>query len=131
MSLGILEGIRRDLLSPLEDQINFLSPFMLGLRYFVAGPKSVPAMREYLSLALGTDLGYQISVQPAYTYHKTVESEFTLAGRFGAGLKYAVSSHLEFTLEVKFHIMKDFATPVGGRRSFNGLTLSVGSGLMF
>lgn len=106
-------------------------PVLIGMRYYVPYPEPEAKVRPFLSLGVGTYLGYEQSTSVSLTVVQESHSESAFGGRVGAGVDFYVSDYFKLVANAGYNVMSDFSSPVTGRSNFNGGDFSVGVGYAF
>lgn len=106
-------------------------PLLIGVRYYVPSPEHGEKVRPFLSLGVGTYLGFEASSSVGLTVVQETQSESAFGSRIGAGIDFYVSDSFKFVANAGYNIMTDFSAPVTGRTNFNGGDFSVGAGFVF
>lgn len=114
--------------SSISQHVSSVMPILLGIRYYIPTPAPDVTVRPFLSAAVGSFIGSEVKnavlVQEART-------ETAFGGRLGVGIDFHLGSHFKLAALVGHHIMTDFASPIGGRKHYNGTGFSMGVGYLF
>lgn len=114
-----------------SQQSGIVIPVLIGMRYYVPYPESGAKVRPFLSLGVGTYLGFEQSNSVGLTLVQESRSESTFGGRVGAGIDFYISSYFKFVANAGYNVMTDFSSPVTGRSNYNGGDFSLGVGYAF
>lgn len=106
-------------------------PLLLGVRYYVPSPEVGAKVRPFVSLGVGTYLGFESSSSIGFTVVQESHSEAAFGGRIGAGIDFYLSNSFKLVANAGYNIMSDFSSPITGRMNFNGGDFSVGAGYAF
>lgn len=106
-------------------------PILIGMRYYVPFPEPAAKVRPFLSLGIGTYLGFEQNSSVGLTVVQESHSESAFGGRIGAGIDFYVSNYFKFVANAGYNLMSDFSSPVTGRSNFNGGDFSLGVGYAF
>lgn len=114
-----------------SQQSGTVIPILIGMRYYVPYPESEAKVRPFLSLGIGTYLGYEQNSSVGLTVVQESRSESAFGGRIGAGVDFFVSGYFKFVAGAGYNIMSDFSSTITGRNNFDGGDFSVGVGYAF
>jgi opacity protein-like surface antigen len=101
---------------------------LAGVRYFI--PRSEPGdhIRSYLSIAVGSFMGFESNNTPLV---QSAHSKASFGGRVGAGVDFFIGSKVKVDASFGFNAMTDFQNTIGARKNFNGGDGSIGIGYQF
>ncbi len=114
-----------------SQQSGVVVPILIGMRYFVPYPESESRVLPFLSLGIGTYLGFEQNSSVGLTVVQESHSEGAFGGRLGAGIDFYVGDYFKFVVNAGYNLMADFSAPVTGRSNFNGGDFSLGIGYAF
>lgn len=105
----------------------------LGVRWNpMRGDLRSQAVKPYLTVGFGPVLGSSSGVS---TNHSSVfvgnKNAATVAGFFGAGADVLTGRWLSLSVSAGYCRMADFSQPIGSRKNYSGLQVSVGIGWVF
>ena len=115
-------------ISTVTQQASAVVPLLLGLRYYLPEPQPGDNIRPFLSAAVGTYFGSEAANAPM---SQQAHIETAIGGRFGVGVDFFPGNHFKIGGSLCYHLMTDFATPVGARKNYNGAEFSLGAGYVF
>jgi outer membrane protein W len=130
LSAGLLAGKASSTVSLLSvtQQVSWVVPVLLGVRYYFLGSTAEGEVRPHLSVAVGPYTGSEVNstvlVQEART-------ETAFGWRLGAGIDFLVSDHFKLGADAGYNMMSDFSTSIGARNNYNGADFSIGIGYVF
>lgn len=104
-------------------------PVLLGVRYYVPSPEQGERVRPFLSLSVGTYLGFEASNTVGLTLVQETHSESAFGSRIGAGADFYIGNSFKFVVNAGYNGMTDFSSAITGRRNFSGGDFSVGVGV--
>ena len=106
-------------------------PLLLGVRYYVPSPEERAKVRPFVSLGVGTYLGFESSNSVGFTVVQESHTESAFGGRIGAGIDFYLNNNFKFVANAGYNVMSDFSSPITGRLNFNGGDFSIGAGYAF
>jgi hypothetical protein len=109
------------------DRAGFIAPVILGVRYLFPPSISLSALRPFISAGVGLENGYEITI--AIGSPRSWNLQRALAFRIGTGTRYSLTGHVDLLLKVEYIAGPKFAEPVGQRSEYNGVSVSIGTGL--
>ncbi|MDP2887207.1 MAG: outer membrane beta-barrel protein [Ignavibacteria bacterium] len=107
---------------------NALFSFLVGTRYFIPEPDPEDIVRPYLSIGVGSFMGFEASNS---LLAQSAHSESTFGGRAGVGLDAHLGKSVKLGVNAGYNAMLDFGSVVGARNNFNGFDFSVGIAFLF
>lgn len=135
LSIGILGAEATSSVSNfgVSQRTNAVVPILLGLRYYF--PKSTldSSVRPFVAAAVGPYIGYEAKneVGGDILVSQGTHSETSIGFRIGGGINFVLSRAFMLTTSFGYHVMTDFANPIGGRRNYSGPDFSLGIGFVF
>jgi len=99
------------------DQASAVIPILLGLRFYLPQPEPGDNIRPYVSLAVGPYFGAEAS---STILQRQSHVETAIGARPGVGIDFFLGNHFKLGADVGYHVMENFNSEVGGRRSYNG-----------
>lgn len=114
-----------------SQQAGTVIPILIGMRYYVPFPEPEARVRPFLSLGIGTYLGYEQNSSVGLSVVQESHSESAFGGRVGAGIDFYVSHYFKLVANAGYNLMSDFSSAVTGRDNFNGGDFSLGVGYAF
>jgi len=114
--------------SSISQHVSSVVPILLGIQYYIPNPEPDARVRPFLSASIGSFIGSEVKNAVLAQESRT---ETAFGGRLGVGIDFLLGSHFKLAALVGHHIMTDFATPIGGRKHYNGTGFSMGLGYLF
>lgn len=115
-------------ISNATQQSSAVVPLLLGLRFYVPEPQPGENVRPYLSAAVGPYIGSEAANTPL---SQQAHVETAAGGRLGLGIDFFPGNHFKLGGSLGYHLMTDFATPIGARKNYNGAEFCLGAGYIF
>ncbi len=103
-------------------------PILVGLRYYVPAPEPGAKVRPFLSVGVGSYMGFDSGVNFDGAIVTESRSESAFGGRLGVGLDLFTGYHFKFVVNAGYNLMTDFSQPIGARSNYNGGDFSLGIG---
>ncbi len=115
-------------ISGITQQTSSVVPLLLGLRFYLPNPEPGAKVRPFLAGAVG---GYVGSEAKNTLLAQEARTETVIGGRVGAGIDFFVGNHVNLGVNAGYNLMADFATPIGGRKNYNGADFALGFAYVF
>ena len=115
-------------LASVSQHVSSVVPILLGIQYYVPYPAPDTRVRPFISASIGSFIGSEVKSAVLAQESRT---ETAFGGKLGAGIDFLLGSHFKLAALVGHHVMTDFASPIGGRKHYNGTGFSLGAGYIF
>jgi len=115
-------------LTSTSQHVSSVVPVLIGVRYYVPYPKPDGKVRPFLAAGIGSYIGTETKNEILVQESRT---ETAFGGRLGVGVDFHLGSHFKLAALVGHHLMTDFATPISGRRNYNGTGFGMEVGYIF
>ena len=114
-----------------DQRSSSIIPILIGIRYYVPSPEEGAKVRPFLSLGIGSFLGFEAGNTFGELMVQQARSENAFGGRLGAGIDFYLSNHFKLVANAGYNLMTDFSSSIAGRSNYNGGDFSIGAGFAF
>ena len=115
-------------LASTSQHVSSVVPVLIGVRYYIPYPKPDGKVRPFLAAGIGSYIGTETKNEVLVQESRT---ETAFGGRLGIGIDFHLGSHFKLAALVGHHLMTDFATPISGRKNYNGTGFGMEIGYLF
>lgn len=124
-NLSILEGKVNSTVA--ETEVTGVVGMLAGVRYYPLPTSASPVLRPYAGFAAGAYWAEKEISRVASVEAKTMGA---FGGKVNGGVDIHLSRRLLLGARAGYNLMTDFSEPIGGRKNFSGVEMSMGVSLL-
>jgi len=101
---------------------------LLGVRFYVPDPSPAAAVRPFFTASVGPCFGHEAK---STLLSAESHSESAFGGHVGIGADFLLGQRIKLGIGTGYHMMTDFAVPVGAKKNYSGADFMMGFGYLF